>query len=76
MKIALMIIGGILVVFGLADLIGSFTGYDLWGGVIGVQLPDIIWKYSAYGELLVGYFIFKAGMSTSDDSAEEDAESA
>lgn len=27
MKIALMILGGVIVAFGLADLIGSFTGF-------------------------------------------------
>lgn len=76
MKIALMVVGGALVAFGLVDLIGSFAGFDLWGSFIGVQLPDILWKYSAYLELLAGYFIFKAGMPSSGDEPDSDAQSA
>jgi hypothetical protein len=76
MKIVLMILGGLLVAVGLIDLIGSFTDFDLWGGFIGVELPDILWKYSAYGELLIGYLIFKAGMDTSEEDMEESTETA
>lgn len=54
------IIGVILVLFGLTDLIGSFTGFDLWTE-IGVTLPDLIWSFSAYIEILLGFFIFKLG---------------
>ena len=67
MKLALIIIGGVLVLFGLADFISSYAGTDLWGEIIGIQLPEIIWKFSAYGEMLVGYLLFKAGMNTSED---------
>lgn len=70
MKMTLMIVGGILVAFGLADLFGSFAGFDLWGGIIGVELPEIVWKYSAYAEMLIGYLIFKAGMSASVEEEE------
>jgi len=33
MKIAMMVIGGVLIAFGLVDLVGSFTGFDLWGAI-------------------------------------------
>jgi len=75
MKMVLMVVGGLLVVFGLADLIGSFAGFDLWGGVIGIQVPEMVWKYSAYGEMLIGYFIFKAGVGVSEE-VEETSEAA
>ncbi len=68
MKFGLMIVGGFLVIFGLADFISSYAGTDLWGEVIGVQLPEIIWKFSAYAEMLIGYLLFKAGMNVSDDT--------
>ena len=50
------IVGILIILFGLVDLIGSFTGFDLWG-TIGIHLPDIIWKYSAYIEIAIGYGI-------------------
>ena len=48
------IVGILIIVFGLVDLIGSFTGFDLWG-TIGIQLPEVIWRYSAYIEIAIGY---------------------
>jgi len=75
MKIAMMIIGGALVAFGLVDLIGSFTDFDLWG-VIGIQLPEIVWSYSAYIEMVVGYLIFKFGSSISEGESSTESEGA
>ena len=69
MKFALIIIGGILVLFGITDFISSYAGTDLWGEIIGIQLPEIIWKFSAYAEMLIGYLLFKAGMNASEDAA-------
>jgi len=48
------IVGILIILFGLVDLIGSFTGFDMWG-TIGIQLPELIWKYSAYIEIAIGY---------------------
>ena len=56
------IIGVILILFGLADLIGSFMGFDLWGGYIGIELPEILWRFSAYIEIGIGYFLFTSAM--------------
>ena len=75
MKVAMMVIGGILVLFGLVDLIGSYAGFDLWG-VIGIQLPDVIWKYSSYIEIAAGYFLFKFGKSSDDNQSDTEVESA
>jgi hypothetical protein len=73
MKLALMAIGGFLVVFGLVDLVGSFAGFDLWG-TIGIYLPEIIWKFSAYIEIAAGYALFKLGVAS--DNTEPTEESA
>ncbi len=70
MKIAFIIVGAILCLFGLADLVSSFMEIDLWGGVLGIQLPEIIWKFSAYIEMLVGYLLFQAGISAAEDATE------
>ncbi len=50
------IVGILIIVFGLVDLIGSFTGFDLWG-TIGIELPEVIWRFSAYIEIAIGYGI-------------------
>jgi hypothetical protein len=57
----LKILGGLLVVFGLVDLIGSFTGLDVWTEWIGMELPGVIWSFSAYIEIALGAFLFKLG---------------
>lgn len=49
------IVGFILIAVGLVDLVGSYTEFDLWGGFLGIQLPDLLWKYSSYIELIAGY---------------------
>ena len=75
MKIVLIVVGVIFFSIGAIDLVGSFTGFDLWGGFFGIQLPELLWKYSAYLELLVGYLAFKAGRSI-QSSGEVEAENA
>ena len=35
------IVGILIILFGVVDLMGSFTGFDLWG-LIGIQLPDLV----------------------------------
>jgi uncharacterized membrane protein YphA (DoxX/SURF4 family) len=69
MKIALMAIGGILVAMGLLDLVGSYTGFDLWGSM-GIQLPDLLWRYSSFIEIIAGYFLFKTGKAQGVTKAE------
>jgi len=59
---ALKAIGGLLMLVGIVDFLGSFAGFDLWG-MTGIQLPEIIWRYTAYIELAAGYAMFKAGSS-------------
>ena len=63
------IVGILLIVFGLVDLIGSFLGFDLWG-TIGIQLPEIVWRYSSYIEIVAGYVIMNLGGSGDGDVAE------
>lgn len=59
------LIGIMIIIFGVIDLVGSYTGFDLWGGFLGIHLPDILWKFSSYIEIALGYFIMKFGGSES-----------
>ena len=62
------IVGILLIVFGLVDFIGSWLDFDLWG-TMGVELPRVIHRFSAYIEIALGYFLFQLGSkgSSSDD---------
>ncbi len=66
--LAFMVPGGILVAFGIVDLVGSFVGFDLWG-TIGVPLPDIVWRFSAYIEIAVGGYVFNLGRQQNEVAA-------
>lgn len=60
------IIGILIIAFGLVDLIGSYAEFDLWGGFLGVQLPEVLWKFSAYIEIAIGAALFKFGSSSEE----------
>jgi hypothetical protein len=48
-------IGYALIAFGLADFGLSYGGTDLWGEIIGVKLPEVIWAYSGMIAVAIGY---------------------
>ena len=56
---SIKIIGVLLLSFGLVDLACTYADLDLWADFIGVKLPDVLWQYSAFIEIGLGYFIFK-----------------
>jgi len=62
------ILGLILIVFGVVDLAGSYAEFDLWGGFIGIQLPEVIWQYSSFIEMGLGYFIFNLGKGNESEN--------
>lgn len=61
------IVGIIIIAIGLVDLIGSYTGFDLWGAFVGVELPELLWEYSSFVEIGLGCFIMSLGKSNDDD---------
>lgn len=70
MKIA----GYLIIAFGLVDLIGSFAGFDLWGS-LGITLPEVVWRFSSYGEIALGYFLINLGSRSEEEEhaiAEDD----
>jgi len=62
------IVGILFLIIGAVDLIGSYAGFDLWG-TLGVPLPEIIWKFSAYIELAIGFALFNFGGEDEDVEA-------
>ena len=68
------IIGGLLIAFGLVDVIGSFAGLDVWGEWIGVNLPEAIWSFTAYIEMGLGYLLIRLGSKDADDGGSPVAE--
>lgn len=56
----LKIIGGAVVLWGIADLIMGLQGNDLWAKV-GITLPDLVWQYSHYIAIVLGGIIFSMG---------------
>lgn len=68
------LLGIFLIGFGLVDLFGNMAvGFDLWGEFLHIQLPDIIWQYSAYIEMAIGYVLMTMGDEDSSDHAEHEA---
>ena len=68
------IIGIILLAIGLIDLVGTYADFDLWGEFLGVNLPDVLWQYSAFIEIGLGYFIFKLDTNKSTSKKKEPQE--
>lgn len=64
-------LGYVLVLFGFADFGLSYMGTDLWGEIIGVQLPEAIWQYSGMIEAATGFGIVGlANRGGEDDDAD------
>ena len=70
MGMALKIAGGLLFVFGVVDLIGSFAGFDVWTDYIGINLPQVIWSFTAYIEIALGGFLFKVGLGMGKEESD------
>ena len=69
------ILGIVIIAFGLVDLVGSYIDFDLWGGFLGVQLPDIVWKYSSFIEIGLGYFIMTLAPKNKNETEPTESDS-
>ncbi len=65
------IIGIILIAIGLIDFGGSYMGFDLWNDFIKVELPEMVWRYTSYIELIVGFLLFNSGSKSSKEEVAE-----
>ena len=65
----MMISGVCLILFGAADLIGGWVGFDLWG-TLGIRLPEIIWKYSPYIAFVAGFGLIRLGAMGDEEGQE------
>lgn len=57
------IVGIILIVWGVADIGLSWMGTDLYGE-IGIQLPDVIYPFTPFIAMVIGYSIMSIGKSS------------
>ena len=64
------IFGIIFIAIGLVDLVGSYADFDLWGGFLGIQLPELLWKYSSYIEIAIGYGLINFAPKGETEEAE------
>ncbi|RZD35349.1 MAG: hypothetical protein CXT72_04145 [Methanobacteriota archaeon] len=67
------LVGMLLLGFAIVDFGGSWVGFDLWGS-IGIQLPEVLWNFSAFIEagiagVLLGWF--DGDEDDQDDNEEE-----
>jgi hypothetical protein len=65
------IIGGALIAWAVVDFGSSYMGTDVWSDWLGIQLPEVIYRYSAMIVGVIGGVIWKLGDAA---SAEEGAE--
>ena len=69
----MQMIGVIFIAMGAIDLAGAwFFNFDLWGGFFGIQLPDIIWMFTPYIELSIGFFLFNQDGDNTEDQEDPD----
>lgn len=72
-NIVLKIIGGAIILWGLADYGVSLGGYDLWG-MVGIRVPSAIYPYTHYAAFLVGLVIFLMGSKPAEGLTDDDDE--
>lgn len=61
MEMILKVLGAALIAWGLVDLLMSFNGTDVWGEWLGVQLPELLYKFSHYAAILAGAALWGLG---------------
>jgi len=66
-------LGYLLIAWGAADLGMSFMDMDLWG-MIGVTLPEMVWKYSAYIAMAAGFGVLQLGKKSDEGEAATEQE--
>ena len=62
------LIGGLLVLWGIADLLIGLQGGDLWAQV-GITLPAIVWSFSHWIAIIAGAAVFAMGDSNEEEQA-------
>jgi hypothetical protein len=70
------IIGILLIAFGLADFIGSWSNYDVWHQWFHIEKPEVLGRFSGYIEMALGYFLIRLGAKPTkktEEPASQDA---
>ena len=68
--IVLKIVGGLLVLWGIADVGGSYMGIDVWRDWLGIELSGLAYRFSGYAELISGALLWSVGGKQDDEQAE------
>ena len=55
------LLGLILIAFGITDFAMSWMGTDVWADWLGIQLPDLLYRFSAIIEVAIGSQLLKMG---------------
>ncbi len=65
-EIKMKIIGGILILWGIADFGLSWIGIDLYWE-IGINVPDWLYQWTAWIVMGIGYAIFSIGEPSKEE---------
>jgi hypothetical protein len=65
------ILGGALIAWAVADFGLSYMGTDVWYDWLGIQLPEVIYRFSAIIVGVIGGAIWKLGDSAETDEVTE-----
>ena len=55
------LLGLILIAFGITDFAMSWMGTDVWADWLGIELPDLLYRFSAIIEIAIGSQLLKMG---------------
>jgi hypothetical protein len=72
---ALKLIGILLLLFGFVDFAGSWFEFDIWYDWLGMELPELVWSFSAYIEMALGGYLIHLS-SRGENPAIDDGEHA
>jgi hypothetical protein len=66
------ILGGALIAWAVADFGLSYMGTDVWSDWLGIQLPEVIYRYSAMIVGVIGGVIWKLrDVASAEEGAEQ-----
>ena len=59
----MVILGGLIFLFGMVDLIGGYAQVDVWSQWMGVERDEFFHRYSPWIAILLGLWLVMKGRS-------------